>query len=275
MAEINTDNNANKAVTTPAGSTSPITYRLDQFEGPLDLLLTLIQKNKFDIADIPISALCDQYMEYIESARSLDLNITSDFLVMASQLMLIKSRMLLPRERDGAEDPRSELAASVLEYARTKYAATAFATMYAAYNGRFAKETDEIPPDNTVFPHDVSLLTSALARIFAETKTVENAKTTHFTPLIRKKAASVTEKAMFVMRYLRRAGPTPLSILFKSCSTRHELIPTFLAVLELLKSGRVVITEGYEDDAGSLSVDELTIKLVLRNKVPASDVNNT
>ena len=71
MAEINTDTFANKAVSTSPVSTSPITYRLDQFEGPLDLLLTLIQKNKFDIADIPISALCDQYMEYVESARTL------------------------------------------------------------------------------------------------------------------------------------------------------------------------------------------------------------
>lgn len=275
MAEMNTDTFANKVVSTSAVNTSPIIYRLDQFEGPLDLLLTLIQKNKYDIADIPISALCDQYMEYIESARRLDLNITSDFLLMASQLMLIKSRMLLPRERESAIDPRSELAASVLEYARTKYAATAFAAMYAAYNGRFAKDTDEIPPDNTISPHDISLLTSALSRIFAETRTVENAKTTHFTPLIRKKAASVTEKAIFVMRYLRRSGATPLSILFKSCSTRHELIPTFLAVLELLKSGRAIITKGYDDDAGTLSADKLTVELVLRNKVPAANANNT
>lgn len=275
MAEINTDTFANKAVSTSPVSTSPITYRLDQFEGPLDLLLTLIQKNKFDIADIPISALCDQYMGYVESARTLDLDIASDFLLMASKLMLIKSRMLLPRERDGDEDPRSELAASVLEYAKAKCAATAFASMYAAYSGRFAKDTDEITPDNTISPHDVSLLTSALAKIFAETRTVENAKTTHFTPLIRKKAASVTEKAIFVMRYLRRSGATPLNILFRSCSSRRELIPTFLAILELLKSGRIVITKGYTNDTGMLSVDELTVELILRNKVSVTNANNT
>ena len=237
MAEINTDTFANKAVSTSPVSTSPITYRLDQFEGPLDLLLTLIQKNKFDIADIPISALCDQYMEYVESARTLDLDIASDFLLMASKLMLIKSRMLLPRERDGDEDPRSELAASVLEYAKAKCAATAFASMYAAYSGRFAKDTDEITPDNTKSPHE--------------------------------------EKAILDKRYLRLSGATPLNILFRSCSSRRELIPTFLAILELLKSGRIVITKGYTNDTGMLSVDELTVELILRNKVSVTNANNT
>ena len=74
-----------------------ITYRLDQFEGPLDLLLSLIQKNKVSITDIPISLICDQYVEYLAQARRLDMDIASEFIVMASELMLIKSRMLLPR----------------------------------------------------------------------------------------------------------------------------------------------------------------------------------
>ena len=83
-----------------------ITYRLDQFEGPLDLLLTLIQKNKVSITDIPISLICDQYMEYITAAQELDMDIASEFIVMASELMLIKSKMILPHEEGTENDPR-------------------------------------------------------------------------------------------------------------------------------------------------------------------------
>ncbi|MBQ9718187.1 MAG: segregation/condensation protein A, partial [Clostridia bacterium] len=82
-----------------------ITYRLEQFEGPLDLLLSLIQKNKVSITDIPISLICDQYVEYITEAQKLDMDVAAEFIVMASELMLIKSRMLLPRDDDDTDDP--------------------------------------------------------------------------------------------------------------------------------------------------------------------------
>jgi transcription antitermination factor NusA-like protein len=95
-----------------------LTYKLEQFEGPLDLLLTLIQKNKVSITDIPISLICDQYLEYIREAEALDMDIASEFIVMASELMLIKSKMLLPKEEEPVEDegdPRDELVRRLLE----------------------------------------------------------------------------------------------------------------------------------------------------------------
>ena len=92
-----------------------ISYKLDQFEGPLDLLLTLISKNKIDINDIPIAELCSQYMEYINAEENRDIEIASEFLLMASELMLIKSRMLLPKSEED-EDPRASLVEAVLEY---------------------------------------------------------------------------------------------------------------------------------------------------------------
>ena len=95
---------------------SDLTYRLDRFEGPLDLLLSLIQKNKVNIEDIPISLICDQYMEYISEAKRLDMDIASEFIVMASELMLIKSRMLLPRAENEESDPRKELSDALLRY---------------------------------------------------------------------------------------------------------------------------------------------------------------
>ena len=81
-----------------------VTYRLEQFEGPLDLLLTLIHKNKVSITDIPIALICDQYMEYIENAEELNMDVASEFILMASELMLIKSKMLLPREDEDEEN---------------------------------------------------------------------------------------------------------------------------------------------------------------------------
>ena len=97
-----------------------ITYRLDDFEGPLDLLLALIDKNKVDIADIPIASIFEQYMEYINEARELNLDVACEFIVMASTLMLIKSKMLLPRDPEKEEDPRQELVDALRIYQKAK-----------------------------------------------------------------------------------------------------------------------------------------------------------
>ena len=91
-----------------------ITYHIEQFDGPLDLLLTLIQKNKVNIEDIPIALICDQYLEYMKEAQNLDMELAGEFIVMASELMLIKSRMLLPRVTENEKDPRRELADALL-----------------------------------------------------------------------------------------------------------------------------------------------------------------
>ncbi len=112
-----------------------ITYRLDQFEGPLDLLLTLIQKNKVSITDIPISLICDQYMDYITEAQRLDMDIAAEFIVMASELMLIKSKMLLPREEENDDDPRAVLTDALLRYQQAKEAAAKLTPLYAYYSG--------------------------------------------------------------------------------------------------------------------------------------------
>ena len=119
-----------------------LTYKLEQFEGPLDLLLTLIQKNKVSITDIPISLICDQYLEYIKEAEALDMDIASEFIVMASELMLIKSKMLLPKENEESEDPRATLADALLRYQQAKEAAKKLTPLYAYYSGRMVKDTD-------------------------------------------------------------------------------------------------------------------------------------
>ena len=124
-----------------------LTYRLDQFEGPLDLLLMLIQKNKVSITDIPIVMICDQYLEYLAAAEQMDLEIASEFIVMASKLMIIKSRMLLPHEEGTENDPRREIQDAVLLHLRAKQAALSLRPMYEEYSGRYVKGTDDVPPE--------------------------------------------------------------------------------------------------------------------------------
>ena len=240
-----------------------ITYRLDQFEGPLDLLLTLIQKNKFDIADIPIAIICDQYIDYIEKAASHDLDVSSDFIVMASRLMLIKSRMLLPKPEDETEDPREDLARAVLEYARAKEAAGLLSGMYSMHGGRMVKDTDEIKPDKTIHEHDMSLLSAALYRVLSETRAVE-ASAVRFTPLIRKRTMSAAEKAVTVVDYMRGRGEVSAEELFSREATRTDMITVFLALLELLRSQQIAIVEDdkHNTDDGTLEATSLSFVLV-------------
>ena len=113
-----------------------IQYKIDRFEGPLDLLLALVEKNKINIDDIPISLLCSQYMEYIATAQAMDIELSSEFIVMASELMLIKSKMLLPRNEETDEDPRAMLASAMLEYKRTKEASVSLTRMFAEFGTR-------------------------------------------------------------------------------------------------------------------------------------------
>ena len=126
-----------------------LTYRLEAFEGPLDLLLSLIQKNKVEISDIPIALICDQYMAYITEAERLDMDLASEFIVMASELMLIKSKMLLPKAEPEEEDPRAELADALRKYQQAKAAAALLGKAYPTFSGRMVKDTDEISVDKT------------------------------------------------------------------------------------------------------------------------------
>ena len=144
-----------------------LSFKLEQFEGPLDLLLTLISKNKVEISDIPIALIFEQYMEQIDIMQKLDMEIAGEFIVMASELMLIKSRMLLPREEDEIEDPRARLAAALEEYKRIKDASQLLADRYVTYSRRFEKDTDEVKSDTGyVAPHEAELLQSAIAKMF-------------------------------------------------------------------------------------------------------------
>ena len=225
-----------------------LTYRLDQFEGPLDLLLTLINKNKVSITDIPIAMICDQYVEYITEAQNMDLEVASEFIVMASELMLIKSRMLLPHEEGTVNDPRREIADALLLYQRAKMAAKELRPMYDEFSGRYVKGTDDIPPEKGL-PLNLNpdLLIKALNSVLKRIKIAEAVRTPTelVNPLIKHKVVSVEEKIEEMCELLEVQEEASLFFLLKDADSRAELVARFMGVLELIKIGRVTITTSH------------------------------
>lgn len=231
-----------------------VTYRLEQFEGPLDLLLTLIHKNKVSITDIPIALICDQYMQYIGEAEELNMDVASEFIVMASELMLIKSKMLLPREEEDEEDPRAQLADALLRYQQAKEAAQKLAPLYAFYSGRMVKDTDEISIDRTyVQDQQVTDLCTAVRRIIAYNNALEKAATTTFTPMISKPIIPVEIKIVSILRTLEKRGVATLEELIIGESTLPDIIASFLGVLELVKVRRLLISDDIDETNALLS----------------------
>lgn len=250
-----------------------LTYRLDQFEGPLDLLLTLISKNKVSITDIPIAIICDQYMEYIEEAKKMDLDIASDFIVMASELMLIKSRMLLPHEEGTENDPRREIADALLLYQQAKIAAQELKPLYEEFSGRYVKGTDDVPPEKGLpLDLDPDLLIKALNAVMRRLKIAQAEKTPTdlVNPLIKRKIVSVKEKIEEICALLEEHEEASLFFLLKDSDSRAELVARFMGVLELIKINRITITTvTYVEDVVEYNETGLEMKFKLNeNYVP-------
>ena len=228
------------------------TYKLEQFEGPLDLLLSLCHKNKVDITDIPIALICRQYLDYLEEAEKMDMDVAGEFIVMAAELMAIKAKMLLPRPEINGEDPRKELADALLLLQQAKEAAEELKPLYEEYSGRMVKDNDEVPPEKG-FPLglDTGLLTKALNVLLARFKSSEQPPQTVFDPLIKRRVVSVEEKIDEIVEILDIQETASLFFLLKDAKSRSELLARFIGILELVKLQRIVITEdntGVEPD---------------------------
>lgn len=230
-----------------------LTYRLDEFEGPLDLLLTLIEKNKVDIADIPIAKIFEQYMEYINEAERLDLEVACEFIVMASTLMLIKSKMLLPRDPAKDEDPRRELVDALLIYQKAKEDAETLRPRYSEYSGRLAKDNEEIPAEKG-FPLglDAALLTKALNVMVNRLKQTNEVPTTLINPLIKRRVVSVEEQIEGIIEKLTLNESASFFYLLKDAEDRSELLAAFMGILELIKIRRILFCE--EDEEAPFSI---------------------
>lgn len=232
-----------------------IPVKLEVFEGPLDLLLHLIDKNKIDIYDIPIVEITNQYMDYIRGMQKEDLNVMSEFLVMAATLLDIKCRMLLPKEvnEEGEEeDPRQELVEQLLQYKMYKYMA---AELKERENdtGLVMYKPPTIPPEVEAYVEPVDLdrlldgLTlQKLSSIFRE---VMKRQTDKIDPVrskfgkIEKEEVSLTEKFTYIHRYLKEHKKFSFRQLLVKQHSKMHIVVTFLAILELMKLGEIRVKQ--------------------------------
>ena len=232
-----------------------LTVKLQVFEGPLDLLLYLLDKNKVNIYDIPIVEITAQYMEYIAEMKRQDLDVLSEFLVMAATLIDIKSKMLLPRDPDDEEeetDPRAELVQQLLEYKMYKCMAYELKDRQVdAQRVMFKKPT--IPEEVLEYqePLNVEELVSdiKLAKLNEIFKSIMRKQQDKIDPLrskfgkIEKEEVSLEEKTEYLENYATTHKHFSFRSLLEAQSSKVEVIVTFLAILELMKTGKILISQ--------------------------------
>lgn len=219
---------------------------LESFEGPLDLLLHLIEKNKIDIYDIPIALLTEQYMEYLAKFKEFNIEIASEFLVMAATLLQIKSKILLPDTKieDNVEDettdidPRKELVDRLLEYRRYKEVSDVLGEMANEAGQRFFREATDLPikhlPPRGL---DVNLLWEAFQTVLEgqieKSPLIANVSREQYT---------IEDKIIELLRLLKENnGDICFNTVFKNNCSKSEIITTFLALLELIKIKRITV----------------------------------
>lgn len=228
---------------------------LQAFEGPLDLLLHLIDKNKVNIFDIPIVEITNQYMEYIEEMKRQDLNVMSEFLVMAATLLAIKSKMLLPveeTEEEEVEDPRAELVEQLLQYKMYKSISYELRDRQADAEHILYK-VPTLPDEVLAFeqPVDVDELISDLTlnKLQAIFQSVMRRQENRVDPIrskfgtIRKEEVSLEDKMAYVSNYCYSHRKFSFKQLLMEQHSKTELIVTFLSILELMKAGTIYITQ--------------------------------
>jgi len=218
----------------------PYTVRLNVFEGPLDLLLHLIKKNELSITDIPISLITEQYLDYLKLMKVLNLDIAGDYLLMASTLLHIKSKMLLPTpsedEDEEGEDPRAELVKRLLEYQKYKEAAAELERRPLLDRDVFVRS---IPMEAREGEGEERIEVSLFELLEAFRQVLERAgsKTFHDVTLER---ITVEEKMEEILSLLQRENRTvAFHLLFPAEAPRRALVVTFLAILELVKMSRI------------------------------------
>jgi len=225
---------------------TPYSVKLDIFEGPLDLLLYLIKQQEVDIYDIPISSITQQYLEYIEIMKSLDLEVAGEFLVMAATLIKIKSKMLLPRheELEGpeAEDPRRDLVQQLLEYKKFKEAASRLEEreehqrlMYPRPKGAFEKQDDAPaePPKPEVGLIDLLQAFRQVVERIDKVKLYE----------IVGEDITIEERLDFVLKEISEKKQMKFFDLFVNETRKLVMVVTFFALLELIRLGHVTVTQ--------------------------------
>lgn len=224
-----------------------LNYKLEGFEGPLDLLLQLIARNKLNIYDIELTVLIDQYLRQIELFKAEEMELESEFLEMASRLLYIKTVSLLPKH-DEIEQLKEELTGELLEYMVCQQMARKLALMQDGFD-RFVRKPEELEFDKTYeLTHSAEVMYLSYLAAVGRGQRKLPPSAAPFTKIVAKKIVAVSTKIVFVIRNLWTGSSKKLSSLYKTARSRSELVATFLAVLELCKANRVRV-DGEADSA--------------------------
>lgn len=229
--------------------TKACTLKLDNFEGPFDLLFHLFEKNQVDIYDIPINTITDQYLDYLYTMQQLDLEVASEFLVMASTLLHIKSKMLLPDKKEQKEeelDPREELVKRLIEYKRYKEFTRDLRDLEKKWETVVFRlpEALDLPVREEVLEIDPQILRQQYLAILDRNKKKINASARNITKLIEHEKVSLRSKMRDVIKQLLNKVSFKFSELFSlKTKSKTEVVTGFMAILELAKMKRVKIVQ--------------------------------
>ena len=218
-----------------------LTFKLDEFEGPLDLLLHLVSQNKMDLYDIPILELIEQYTTLIRTLQQNRLEVASEFIEMAAQLVQMKSYLLLPRSEE-AERMKQELQGQLIEYSACKRVAAQLRAMQKNVYC-VVRRPAQIEPDHEYrLQHDKMLLLNALQGLSGRSASRAKPTQERFEPLLATPFVSVGSRVVHVLRGMLKGKFGRLGELFSPAASRSETVATFLAVLELVRAGRLKIS---------------------------------
>lgn len=236
--------------------------KLENFEGPMDLLIHLIEKNKIDIYDIPIALLTEEYMKYTEEFEKRDMDSMSEFILMAATLIEIKSKMLLPKEvnEDGEEiDPREELVQRLIEYKKYKLASEKIGEKQTDAGKNYFKSTDESivkmidnlaqrDIDDILYGADIQMLYSAFEEVLKRQELKVDTVRSQFNSVSRD-LFTVEDRISHIKNLLKNSKKIKFFKIFDELVTKQEVVVTFLAMLELIKEKQIkVIQKNNFDD---------------------------
>ena len=223
--------------------------QIEVFEGPLDLLLNLIKKNELDINDIPISFITTQYLEYIYSANELNIDLACEFIVMAAELVAIKSKMMLPalqdEEQPSAEEQRDELTKRLIQYQVFQSISEYIKEKEISYLQTYSKEEEYFPELSSSYLEnmkiDTEILSEAIAELFTKINEREDVLTHEI--IIERESISVEDKLLEISNLLNINSQLSFFELFRYNNSKVQIVTTFLAILELLKLNTVILQQ--------------------------------
>lgn len=218
-------------------------FKLEKFEGPLDLLLSLIAKHKLDIYDIPISQLLEQYLAYIAEMQQQDMDVASEFLEMAARLVYIKTAMLLPHHQEEAEEMKIELEGQLLEYSVCKQVAEELRGRNCG-GDIYVREPAEIElPKTFTGTADKQRLLEAYLAMAGRNKRKLPPPVSHFTQIVARRMVSIRSRITLILSKVIGNKNVPIEEIWSQNSDRYELVASFLAVLELIRHSRVTVSD--------------------------------